>query len=104
MSNRVEIRFRAKRDDFAGGEGYKVPSLKSHHVTDLDRTMRTKLWLDCRDEDIRTARLKQVMSDNYWPGVVWVDESRNADGWVIKPIGKGFMADISITVDLSRKK
>lgn len=108
MSNTVTIKFRAKRDHFTGGYGYKVPKLTGTHVSVGHRDMLGTLFLDSlKDQDITRARLRKFSNFDL-PGVVWENGSDeyglgvNHSAWIITPVGNGFMADISITLPLSR--
>lgn len=102
MGNTITITFRAKRDDFAGGEGYKVPRLTSRHVTFAERDTLSVLMADTLgrpgSDDITKARLKRF-AGLHLPGVVWVEEPGD---WTVTPIGSGYMADVTITRPLSR--
>ena len=93
------ISFKAKLDEFVGGMGYKVPTLTNSHVTDTERDMYGRLFTDSlRNREITHNRLRNMLGD-YWPGVVWADESKRDARWTVAPQKNGFMAQISITLD-----
>ena len=99
--NTVTISFRAKRDRFAGGVGYKVPSLVlGKHVSVKDRDMAGQTLMSCRDDRVTDARLANLLGGRL-PGVVWEDVTKNDAPWVITPRGTGFMADVTVTVPLT---
>ena len=105
----LTITFRAKLDEFSGGQGYKVPALKSSHVT-YSRDIGPI------EADLRNGRMNAVAwwlarkLDGYrLPTVVWAEGSGMLDEsieesarWTIKPIGNGFMAEVSRTFDSAR--
>lgn len=112
MTDTLTIRFRAKLDGFAGGRGYKVPALKNHHVS-LDGggmvgvTIVNGIERGVPDTMTR-ARIEKYGKIERFPGVVWADGAdefgiqHNDERWVVTPVGKGFMADVSITLPLTR--
>lgn len=100
----LTITFRAKLDEFSGGQGYKLPALKSSHVT-YSRD------IGIIEADLRNGRMHAVA---WWlarkfegyklPGVVWAEGSgiyaesvAESAQWTVKPIGNGFMAEVSRT-------
>ena len=107
VSNTVTIRFRAKRSEFSGGEGYKVPTLTSSHVTVAERDMLGTMFLQSlNNPDMTKARLRKFAGLEL-PSVVWVDGVdtygfSDTSEWTITPIGNGHMADVSITRPLAR--
>jgi hypothetical protein len=107
MSNTVTIKFRAKRAEFSGGEGYKVPTLTASHVTVSERdTLGTLSMQSLNNPDMTKARLAKFAGLDL-PGVVWADGVdsygfSDTSEWTITPIGNGFMAEVSITRPLSR--
>jgi len=110
MSNSVTIKFRAKRTEFAGGMGYKVPKLTTRHVSVAERDTLGALFMqgvEYGQDHITKARFARFAGLEV-PGVVWQNGAddfglqTNHEGWEIKPIGKGFMADVSITLPLTR--
>jgi len=108
MTNTITISFRAKLDDFAGGKGYKVPKLTTSHISIKDRDMLgTTIMGSINNADITKARIEKYAGMRV-PGVVWenggdaMGVSTNHEGWKISPRGNGFMADVSITLPLSR--
>ena len=104
----ITIRFRAKRDTFSGGEGYKVPRLTSSHMTFSARDMVSDMIRTSPTDDMLEARLAKWAGIKL-PGVVWADSTelsewhRDTSAWTVTPIGKGFMADVSITAVLRRR-
>ena len=100
----LTITFRAKLDEFSGGHGYKVPALKSSHVT-YSRDIGPI------EADLRNGRMNAVAwwlarkFDGYrLPSVIWAEgggilEESQAESaaWSIKPLGNGFMAEVSRT-------
>lgn len=111
MSNTVTIKFRAKRDHFAGGMGYKVPSLKDRHVSVAKRDTLGILFMQgiAHGQDHITKARFERYAGLKLPGVVWENGQddfglqTNHEGWTITPVGKGFMADVTITLPLERK-
>ena len=103
MGNTVTIRFRAKRDEFHGGEGYKVPTLTASHVSFADRdtlaTLITGSLGRARDNDMLKARLERFAGGFRLPGVVF---DADPGAWTVTPVGKGFMADVSVTLPVGR--
>lgn len=101
----ITIKFRAKREEFAGGIGYKVPTLTSSHVTYSDRDTLATLLSGVRDYSILLAQWRRYGVDI--PGVIWEDNTpdqwrSDTSQWTITPRGNGFMADISATFDLKK--
>ena len=101
----VTIRFRAKRDTFAGGVGYKVPQLTTSHVTYSDRDTLAMLLSSTRDYSTLLAQWSRYGVQI--PGVVWEENTpdqwrSDTSNWTITPRGNGFMADISATFELKR--
>lgn len=101
----ITIKFRAKREEFAGGIGYKVPNLTSSHVTYSDRGTLATLLSGTRDYSILLAQWRRYGVDI--PGVIWEDNTpdqwrSDTSQWTITPRGNGFMADISATFDLKK--
>lgn len=102
----LTIKFRAKLDTFAGGQGYKVPDMGAHHVTDM-HGVNSIIETDIRQGRMRSLTwwLKRKM--NYTlPGVIWENENgvfdtsiEESSQWTITPIGNGFMADITRTFE-----
>lgn len=90
----ITIKFRAKRDDFAGGKGYKIPKLTASHITTERDTYGVTFLGGLTNTDITIARLRKL-TGTYWPGVVF---ESNPENWTITPVGKGFMADLSLTI------
>lgn len=108
MSNTITISFRAKREEFAGGIGYKVPALTGNHVDVADRdTLGVTILGSLDKQDITKARLRKFAGLDL-PGVVWANGADilgigvNHEAWQITPVGNGFMADITITLPLGR--
>src|SRR5690349_19064183 len=105
--NTVTIKFRAKRSEFSGGDGYNVPSLTHPHVTVSERDMLgVTLMQAIGNADITKARLSKYAGLDL-PGVVWVNGVdsygfSDTSEWTITPVGNGFMADVSITRPLAR--
>lgn len=108
MPNSITIRFRAKRAQFSGGEGYKVPALTPSHYSFAERDTFATLVSQSRDLGQSLKRYGVTI-----PGVVWVDPSDpihqwpgqpplDQSAWTITPIGNGFMADVSATFELVR--
>lgn len=107
----VTIKFRAKRDEFAGGYGYKVPALTSRHLTfsrEVDNATKLYILPDRRalvDPGIE-VKLRRVAGLDHVPGVVWEPDSMGAEyepdnaRWTVSPVGNGFMADVSIVLEL----
>ena len=95
----ITIEFKAKRDEFAGGEGYKVPRLTHSHVRFSERdTLATIMLQGLSNTDVTKARLKSFAGLDL-PGVVWAADPGE---WTVTPLGKGFMANVSITRPLTR--
>ena len=101
----ITITFKAKLDDFAGGKGYKVPTLTSSHVTITKGDSVSTIVVGSIDRVVpeRTrARLRKFYGIDL-PGVVWESGasvggiSVNDPRWNIRPLGSGFMAELSIT-------
>lgn len=93
----VTIQFRGKLTDSGS---VKVPTLTGSHI-DLrgnEDTTATIFVGGLANHDVTRVRLANmrgaVTGDYYWPG--WASE---ADGFTVKPIGNGFMADVSIKLD-----
>lgn len=98
-TNTVTITFRAKLDDFAGGKGYKVPALTHSHVSVAKRDTLGVTFLGALgNQDITRARLAKFAGITL-PGVVFANDP---GAWTVTPIGKGFMADVSITARFER--
>lgn len=106
----LTITFRAKLDDFAGGKGYKIPKLTQSHVSVSDRSMLAQTIvgsIGTVSDEMTRARLRRYAGLDFG-GVVWQDGAdalgfaENDPRWIIAPRGNGFMADVSITVPLTR--
>lgn len=109
MKNTVTIKFRAKLDTFSGGKGYKVPTLADRHIEFATRDSLTDEFnRTMSDPDKTAARLKAWTGGESLPGVVWADsdslgaQTRDTSAWEVKPVGNGFMADVSITLPFGR--
>jgi len=99
--NTITIKFRAKLDDFAGGKGYKVPTLTASHVSIAERDTLAVLFMGSLNKpEFTKPRLKSYAGLDL-PGVVWADSPGE---WTVTPVGKGFMADVSITRPFERKR
>ena len=111
----VTITFRAKRTEFAGGWGYKVPRIRKHHLqTDdiqLSRRIDTAFKI-ARNGTVNSDWIHRVTGGFVLPGIIWetpakVDtesaqkEWAKMSAWVVEPVGNGFMADVSITIQLA---
>ena len=77
----------------------KVPRITSSHVSLRGNEDTTAtIFATGRDEDIRKRWLGNMLSHEsglgYWPG--WASEDK---GFTIRPIGNGFMADVSVELD-----
>jgi hypothetical protein len=93
----ITIRFRAKRGDYADGfkvrPGYKVPTLTYSHVSVVNRDARAQLFLQGLNNRAATeARLRKA-------GVSSIAFEHDAQ-WTIRPIGNGYMADVSRTISV----
>ena len=98
--NTITIKFRAKRDDFADGEGYKVPRLTHSHVTVAERdTVATIFLQNLNNEDVTRARLERLAGLTL-PGVVYAAAPGD---WTVTPVGRGFLAEVSVTRPFSRQ-
>jgi hypothetical protein len=103
MTNTVTITFRAKRDEFSGGIGYKVPALTPNHYTFAERDTVATLLASSRDLGPALARFGVKV-----PGVVWEPDAFGAQfepdnsAWKVTPRGNGFMADVTATFPLVR--
>ena len=98
---RFTIKFRGKLTDSGS---VKMPSIKPHH-TDLvgNEDIATTLFFGCRDEQVTRSRLANMIGaetgDYYWPSYAETDL-----GFTIEPIGNGFMANVSISLDTSNMR
>jgi hypothetical protein len=102
---RMTIKFCAKRDEFAGGVGYKVPQLTASHVVYSDRDTLATLLSGTREYSTLLAQWRRYGVEI--PGVIWEDNApdqwrSDTSAWTITPRGTGFMADISATFELRR--
>ncbi|QDM55805.1 hypothetical protein SEA_HOKKEND_221 [Mycobacterium phage HokkenD] len=93
----ITIKFRAKRDEYLDGftlaHKYKVPAITHSHVTYPKRDSRVQIFLQgLSDTRVTAARLKQA-------GIGPIAFEHDGQ-WSITPIGNGFMADVSITVEI----
>ena len=82
----------------------KIPKLTAGHMSLRgNEDTYTTLFMSCRDDDITRARLGNMLSHEggpaWWPG--WASAR---DGFTIRPIGNGFMADVSIELDTSNMR
>jgi hypothetical protein len=108
----ITISFRAKLDDYAGGRGYRMPKLTDKHVTMSDpHDMLSREFLSTlNDERLTESRLKS------WAGLAGYRRVIFGEGtgvqtqavppvpWTITPRGNGFMADLTITLPISRHR
>lgn len=93
----VTIEFKAKRDDYMNGfsmePGYRVPKLSQSHVSFDKRDSRVQLFLQgLNNESVTQARLKKAGV----PAYAFESDPR----WTIEPIGNGFMAKVSIEIQV----
>ena len=112
MTNTITVTFRAKRDEFGGGIGYRVPKLTPNHYSFAERDTVATLLATSRDIALSLKRYGVPLV-----GVVWeptdtegaaVREASfpglypESQGWTVTPRGNGFMADITGTFPLQR--
>ena len=93
----VTVSFRAKKDD--DGE-YKVPKLTSSHVSVSDRNVLGQTIMTGLNNPEITRHRFDKLADAKLPYYV----NGESDGWNIRPIGKGFMADVSRTFTFTHGK
>lgn len=103
MPETLVIQFKAKRSNYFDGPGYSIPQLKAHHVVTPvpQRGMRARLWAETRDADLMKRRAvaayKAVGLDGY---VVYEADAARLDAVTVEPQGNGFMALVSIEVQV----
>lgn len=83
----------------------KVPVIANQHINLIgnEDTGATLFTGGLNNTDVTKVRLANmrgaVTGDYYWPG--WASES---DGFRIEPIGNGFMANVSITLNTDNQR
>lgn len=105
MAEQITISFKGKRREMFDGEyGYSVPDIAPHHVVTPIAQLgaRARMWLDCKDAEIRKTRrvaaLKRAGLDGYT--VTEPDALKNPDTVTIEPLGNGFMARVTLTLEV----
>lgn len=95
---RFTLSFRGKLDE----DGWvKIPAIKSHHLSLVgNEDMMTTLFCEGLNNQIVTRKRLENMrgaetGDYWWPGYA----KPETEGFVITPIGRGFMADVTIELD-----
>lgn len=93
----VTITFKAKRSEYLDGfsmaPGYKLPAINHSHVSYDNRDSRIQMFLQgLNDPRVTQARLKKAGV----PSVAFESDER----WAIKPLGNGFMAEVSTSFEV----
>lgn len=103
MTEIATLTFKAKRT--ASG-AYKVPTFTGAHVA-TPRTgqgMRHTLMFNSRVDDALARGRQTRLLDLHGIPPYYVEESDARPGVLdIRPMGNGFMAEITLTIDLARK-
>lgn len=107
----ITIKFRTKRDEFAGGFGYKVPqAFKPNHFSYSSDLSSKFVPGDPRWNGAMVRRLL-AKAGHKIPTIVW-DEPTHLDTvsaekaneelehWSIAPVGNGFLVDVSRTYEI----
>ena len=94
----ITIRFKAKRHDY----GYSVPDIAPHHVVTPipELGIRAHTWLSCSDEDVRKRRRVDALKRAGLDGYTVTEDDANNENVTIEPIGSGFMANVTITLEV----
>lgn len=100
----LTIQFKGKRvEQFDGGYGYSIPDIGPQHViTPRARlSSRAQMWISCRDAGIRKTRhvdaFKRAGMDGY---SVTESDAETLPNVTVEPIGNGFMARVTVTLDV----
>jgi hypothetical protein len=103
MTERITIQFTAKaRESFHGGTEYSVPDITSQHVLTpvSQQGTRARLWLQCRDADIRKSRRVSALKAAGLDGYAVHEKDAQLPGVTIQPLGNGFMARVTVEIDV----
>jgi len=101
-TDRIIISFKGK---VSAENGVRIPKLTSSHLYMPERGTYSTLFSTTRDEGVRAAQLGAMYralvddSSEYWPS--WAGE--DTPGFTVTPIGNGFMAQVTITLDASQR-
>lgn len=95
MTNKVRITFKAKpRETFNGDTAVYYPErLQSHHVELIDDNIRTRLWVDCRDDHVMKSRREDL-------GIASYDYLTSAQVEDLGGKTSGFLWNVSVVVDV----